>query len=195
MIFEDGTHYEGEFRAAGKFNGKGILTLNSGDMIEGSLSGSWNEGIKISAGTLHLTTNKLTTSTKPKSFGKLCVNSNHKWKAIFRMYYQCLGVPEPNSKNNNKVPETQKIWQNVAVGISNSRQGTLIKGDKKNKKQMQREQLDMIPQFCRERIDSESYKELNTYLIKVFIVNIFNYEVLKMNTRKCCKCKNSYVPF
>lgn len=167
MIFEDGTHYEGEFRAAGKFNGKGILTLNSGDKIEGSLSGSWNEGVKISNGTLHLATNISLTSTKPKSFGKLCVNSNQKWKAIYRLCYQSLGVPEPNSKNNNKVPETQKIWQNVAVGISNSRQGTLMKGDKKNKKQMQREQIDLIPQFCRDKVDHESFRDLKSYLLKV----------------------------
>lgn len=173
MIFEDGTHYEGEFRAAGKFNGKGILTLNSGDKIEGSLTGSWNEGIKISTGTLHLAASKTAATTKPKSFGKLCVNSNQKWKAIFRLCYQLLGVPEPNSKNNNKVPETQKIWQNVAVSISNFRQGTLMKGDKKNKKQMQREQLDLIPQFCRDKIDSDSVRELKLYLIKVSIYEIY----------------------
>jgi len=51
MVFEDGTHYEGEFKSAGCFNGKGTLTLNTGDRLEGSLQGMWNEGIKF-AGTL-----------------------------------------------------------------------------------------------------------------------------------------------
>jgi hypothetical protein len=67
MVFEDGTHYEGEFRAAGVFSGKGTLTFNSGDRLEGTLHGAWNEGVKIT-GTLHKNTttppNKL--STKPR---------------------------------------------------------------------------------------------------------------------------------
>lgn len=54
MVFEDGTHYEGEFRSAGVFSGKGILTFSSGDKIEGSLSGAWTEGVKISNATMHL---------------------------------------------------------------------------------------------------------------------------------------------
>lgn len=91
MIFEDGAHYEGEFRAAGKFNGKGVLTLSSGDKIEGSLSGSWNEGIKISAGTLHMSVHKEAIKTTPKSFEKFCVSGHQKWKAIFRLCYQLLG--------------------------------------------------------------------------------------------------------
>lgn len=53
MIFEDGTHYEGEFRSAGFFSGKGTLTFSSGDRIEGSMNGAWNEGVKITA-TLHM---------------------------------------------------------------------------------------------------------------------------------------------
>lgn len=52
MVFEDGTHYEGEVRAAGQFSGKGTLTFSTGDRFEGSLHGSWNEGIKLT-GTLH----------------------------------------------------------------------------------------------------------------------------------------------
>lgn len=169
MIFEDGAHYEGEFKAAGKFNGKGVLTLSSGDKIEGSLSGSWNEGIKISAGTLHISATKETIKTKPKSFEKFCINGPQKWKAIFRMCYQLLGVPEPNSKNNIKAPDTQKVWNNVAVIISNSRFETSLRNDKKHKKTIHQEQLDLIPQFCRERIDSKSFKELKQYLVKVGI--------------------------
>jgi amyotrophic lateral sclerosis 2 protein len=55
MVFEDGTHYEGEFRAAGVFGGKGILIFNSGDRLEGTLHGAWSEGVKIT-GTLHKNT-------------------------------------------------------------------------------------------------------------------------------------------
>lgn len=162
MIFEDNAHYEGEFKAAGKFSGKGVLTLSSGDKIEGSLSGSWNEGIKISAGTLHLSMNKEAIK-KPKSFGNFCISGNSKWKAIFRLCYQILGIPEITSKNNNKIPDTSRVWNNVAVFISSSRN----KNDRKNRKQIHQEQLDLIPQFCRENIDSKSFKELRLYLMKV----------------------------
>lgn len=66
MVFEDGTHYEGELRAAGVFSGKGTLTFNSGDRFEGSLHGAWNEGVKIT-GTLH---KHMPSSTPPKPKNK-----------------------------------------------------------------------------------------------------------------------------
>lgn len=53
MVFEDGTHYEGEFKSAGIFCGKGTLTFRSGDRLEGNMNGAWNEGVKVIA-TLHM---------------------------------------------------------------------------------------------------------------------------------------------
>lgn len=53
MVFEDGTHYEGEFKSAGIFYGKGTLTFRSGDRLEGNMNGAWNEGVKVIA-TLHM---------------------------------------------------------------------------------------------------------------------------------------------
>lgn len=53
MVFEDGTHYEGEFKSAGIFGGKGTLTFRSGDKLEGNISGAWNEGVKVNA-VLHI---------------------------------------------------------------------------------------------------------------------------------------------
>lgn len=49
MVFEDGTHYEGEFKSAGIFGGKGTLTFRSGDKLEGNIIGAWNEGVKVNA--------------------------------------------------------------------------------------------------------------------------------------------------
>lgn len=68
MIFEDGTHYEGEFRSAGVFSGKGTLTFSSGDRIEGMLSGAWTEGVKINNASLHMNVSNpaLSGNTKPK---------------------------------------------------------------------------------------------------------------------------------
>lgn len=53
MVFEDGTHYEGDFKSAGIFCGKGTLTFRSGDRLEGNMNGAWNEGVKVIA-TLHM---------------------------------------------------------------------------------------------------------------------------------------------
>lgn len=49
MIFEDKTHYEGEFKSVGIFGGKGILTFCSGDILEGNIYGAWNEPVKVTA--------------------------------------------------------------------------------------------------------------------------------------------------
>lgn len=68
MIFEDGTHYEGEFRSAGVFNGKGKLTFSSGDCIDGTFNGAWTDGVKINTGTLHMNISNPVPepNTKPK---------------------------------------------------------------------------------------------------------------------------------
>ena len=52
MMFEDKTYYEGELGAGGTFAGKGTLRYPSGDTIEGTFTGSWEDGIKIN-GILH----------------------------------------------------------------------------------------------------------------------------------------------
>lgn len=69
MVFEDGTHYEGEFKSAGCFNGKGTLTLNNGDRLEGTLQGMWNEGIKFSGNLFKnsCVTNTLLAIERPRS--------------------------------------------------------------------------------------------------------------------------------
>lgn len=66
MVFEDGTHYEGEFKSAGIFYGKGTLTFRTGDRLEGNMNGVWDEGIKVIA-TLHMNnaTENVQTNTKP----------------------------------------------------------------------------------------------------------------------------------
>lgn len=68
MIFEDGTHYEGEFRSAGVFSGKGTLTFSSGDKIEGVLNGAWTDGVKINSAVLHMNVSNpaLSPNSKPR---------------------------------------------------------------------------------------------------------------------------------
>ncbi|XP_043467736.1 alsin [Leptopilina heterotoma] len=185
MVFEDGTHYEGEFKSAGIFCGKGTLTFFSGDKLEGNLSGAWNEGIKVNA-TLHIkkandnshNTPKPTCFGKlftppelPKSFGKLCVPPDQKWKAIFRHCYQQLDVPEPGNKSAVKFNETQKLWDNVAVIISNSYHKKL-KFSKTTKDSMKNEvaidTLSKIPDFGRDKLNLTIYDEIHQYLSIAF---------------------------
>lgn len=164
MILEDGTHYEGEFKGTGFLNGKGVLTLTSGQTIEGTLSGSWNDGIKIN-GTLMLPKNHHQEgSNTPKNFGKSCTPMKQKWKSLFRHCYQILGIPE---KNNGKGVDVQKIWQNVAVVVANSNQGTLRKKVERNIENFLNN-LDIIPQFCRVLLDKNGYCELQQYLPRAF---------------------------
>ncbi|KAF5288576.1 hypothetical protein FQA39_LY15355 [Lamprigera yunnana] len=168
MILEDGTHYEGDFKGTGNINGKGLLTLNSGHMIEGHLSGSLSDGIKISNGILNLTkVPNVEFCIRPNSFGKLCTPATNKWKALFRQCYQMLGVTE-NSKINNKLADTQKLWQNIAVLISNSHQGSIKK--KKTDRSLENclNNLDTIPKFGRSSMDMVTYNEVKQYLMKAF---------------------------
>ncbi|KAB0798647.1 hypothetical protein PPYR_09640 [Photinus pyralis] len=168
MILEDGTHYEGEFKGIDNINGKGVLTLNSGHTIEGHLNGSLSDGIKISNGTLNLTTlPSADLPVKPNSFGKLCTPVTQKWKALFRQCYQMLGVYENNSKVN-KLPDTQKLWQNIAVLISNSHQGSLKKRKSERSLENSLNQLDTIPTFGRNSMDVANYMDVKQYLVKAF---------------------------
>ncbi|XP_022918899.1 alsin isoform X2 [Onthophagus taurus] len=162
MILEDGTFYEGDFKGTGILGGKGILTLTSGHTLEGNLTGSWNEGIKISNGVLSLS--KEIEVSPPKTFSTFCTPVDQKWKSLFRYCHQILGTTEANVK---KTPDTQKIWQNVAVVISNSFQVSV-----KNKSDRGIENsvnnLDTIPQYGRESIDSNSFQLIKQYVNKAF---------------------------
>ncbi|GLH04955.1 Alsin homolog [Gryllus bimaculatus] len=185
-VLTDGTHYEGEFRSVGVFSGKGTLTFNSGDRLEGTLYGAWNEGVKVT-GTLHKITSDQ--ESKPQSFGKLCVAAHQKWKAIFRQCYAQLGVtgisetvaaktgtgsPRPNV-------DLQKIWENVAVLITSSRQEALRRSRSGLiNEESTNDSLDTIPQFASEKLTKETYKELRKYLGKLCSITGRMYEVVRL---------------
>lgn len=112
-----------------------------------------------------------------RSFGKLCVPPDQKWKAIFKQCYQQL-VSEPVTKNssyNEKSMETQKVWQNVASIITKSHQKTLQRKklststpNTKEKNSETIDQLDKIPGFGRDKLTSQIYNEIHKYLVKAF---------------------------
>ncbi|XP_063922367.1 alsin isoform X2 [Zophobas morio] len=165
MILEDGTHYEGEFRGTGVLYGKGTLTLASGHTIEGNLTGSWNEGIRISNGVFTRSSEK----TLPQTFKEFCTPVHQKWKALFKQCHQVLGIPD-GIKNGAKSLDTQKIWQNVAVYLSNT---SSLKKTKTSDKKFQNSlnNLDIIPPFGREKLDMGTYLEVKSYLAKAFESN------------------------
>ncbi|XP_034950994.1 alsin isoform X2 [Chelonus insularis] len=182
MIFEDGTHYEGEFKSAGVFGGKGILTFRSGDVLEGTMNGGWNEPVKVTANLqINKTVNNIELNSKPPSFGKLCVQPNQKWKALFRQCYQQLGISESNiqhsnKSNPNKILESQKLWENVAIIINKSCQRTVHKENSPSKVPLPRgsanktsnDLLNKILQFGQTQLSYSSFKEIHEYLINAF---------------------------
>ncbi|CAG9771169.1 unnamed protein product [Ceutorhynchus assimilis] len=103
MVSEDGTHYEGEFKGTGLIGGKGILTLPTGHTIEGLLTGSMDQGIKITQGIFQKK------YSHQKSFRQAPAQ---KWQALFRHCQGILGDSE----------DTSQIWQNVAVHLARSKQ-------------------------------------------------------------------------
>lgn len=113
-----------------------------------------------------------------RSFGKLCVSPDQKWKAIFKQCYQQLGISESVTKNssyNEKSIETQRVWQNVASIITKSHQRTLqrkkLSANASNTKERNSEtidQLDKIPCFGRDKLTSQTYNEVHKYLVKAF---------------------------
>ncbi|XP_031779593.1 alsin [Nasonia vitripennis] len=193
MVLEDGTHYEGEFKSVGVFGGKGILTFSNEEKLEGNFSGAWNEGIKVTA-TLHIN-NKAQNEKfqkEPPSFGKLCAPPDQKWKAIFRQFYQQLGVPETATGNNSKSAsvrqlETQKLWQNVAAIISKSQRcrqkrqcfnssnnnssllniSNLSQIDNKDA-DANYDQLNKILYFGHEKLSLPAYEQIHKYLRRAF---------------------------
>lgn len=178
MIAEDGTRCEGDFRGIGILGGKGKLNLNSGHVIEGYLTGNWNEGIKISNGTCFKAS---PTPETPKSFETLCLPVSQKWKALFLCCYQMLGISD-ECTNGNKLNDTKKIWQNVAVYLSNSHQSTMKK-NKSERLENSLNHLDIIPPYGKVKLDAESYKELQQYLLRVNVnyLRLFSCFVIIVN--------------
>lgn len=171
MILKDGTYYEGEFKGVGILGGKGKLTLQSGHILDGNLSGTWSEGVKITNATL-IKSNTICDDNIPNSFESLCIPVALKWKALFHLCYQALGVSE-SSPNNNRNSDTKRIWQNVAVYLSTSKQNTLKKSGGDRTLENLLNNLDFIPPYGRETLDAEEYSKLKQYLTKVIMFTTF----------------------
>ncbi|KAG8235107.1 hypothetical protein J437_LFUL015534, partial [Ladona fulva] len=206
MVFEEGTHYEGELRGTGIFGGRGKLTLApGGHSLEGFLSGSWDgaSGVKISNGTFCF--NRAPTSPEeqlvetslqhtPSSFGKLCVLPHQKWRSLFHLCREELGLkaeeeseitlPGGNAsalkgyeKSEKSFVDVQKVWENVAIAITRSQIRLKQKLQQQPyEKNMHRpdesasksgdDGLVTIPNFGRKVLDKKTYEDIQKYLMK-----------------------------
>lgn len=100
---------------------------------------------------------------------------DQKWKAIFRQCYQQLDVPEQGIKSAIKFNETQKLWDNVAVIISNSyhkklkfNKTTTTTKETIMKNEIAMDTLSKIPDFGRDKLNLTIYNEIYQYLTIAF---------------------------
>ncbi|KAH9513797.1 agglutinin-like protein 2 [Bulinus truncatus] len=177
MISDDNTLYEGDFVGTTYLSGKGVLTLPTGDKLEGNFSGSLNEGLKI-----HGTFVKSSVSSdgdrksqhaggiKSKYFGRLCVSADNKWEDIFTHTWSVLGQNVITSSQFQA--NTDKAWELVAVMVTSGRK-TLkaMSGISPTKLKVQQntlEELAKIPAHGSEKLTVEVVHEISAYLTKAF---------------------------
>ncbi|XP_069108324.1 alsin-like [Argopecten irradians] len=174
MLTDDNSCYEGEFSGITQLQGKGVLTLPTGDKIDGTFNGSWNEGLKIN-GTFHKTVSPderrstHNVGLSSSNFTKLCVPPDKRWSDMFHHCSTILGF-----KGRGK-PDTAKAWEAVAVMVTRGREslweakqrGTLRRGTKME----QLEDLEKIPPFNTGKMTVEVYSQIKVYLHKAFDTN------------------------
>ncbi|XP_046389775.1 uncharacterized protein LOC124158630 [Ischnura elegans] len=175
MVLEEGTHYEGELRGIGVFGGRGCLTIApGGHRLEGVLSGSWDSGVRVSGGTFHFqraptspsgerpqpisqtsswTSSRSSFSSIPSSFGKLCVPPSKKWKSLFQLCREELGLTAEEDEEDYVVigdvkagggalgeEAWRRVWENVAVAITRSQLRLKQKLQQRGKEDVQDEE-------------------------------------------------------
>ncbi|KAG5833176.1 hypothetical protein ANANG_G00273090 [Anguilla anguilla] len=116
LLSEDDTAFEGEFSEDWTLSGKGTLTMPNGDYFEGTFSGVWGTGLKVS-GSYYKP--NLYDSDKDKNravkLGALAVRAEGKWRAVFEECWARLGCEAPGQGEN------WRAWENIAVTLTTSR--------------------------------------------------------------------------
>ncbi|XP_063613523.1 alsin-like, partial [Penaeus indicus] len=175
VILEDGTQFEGEVGPGGSFAGKGILSYPSGDVVEGSFSGSFPGPVKIS-GVLRrggsggggvLGAGGEGGSGMPRNLGKHSVPADKKWQAIIRHCQEQLGLNTDVSVTKLwerlaiKLHEEQQILQKREEGGGGGCQGDLLDG------------LDHIPDYLQEdNLTFAVYDQVRKYLGQAFLSRV-----------------------
>ncbi|KAI8761234.1 alsin, partial [Biomphalaria glabrata] len=177
MISDDNTLYEGDFVGTTYLSGKGVLTLSTGDKLEGNFSGTLNEGLKFT-GTFNKSSsssdiekrNQQGGSIKSKYFGRLCVSADNKWEDIFSHCWAILGQSLVNSAKSRT--DTEKAWELVAVMVTSGRNSLKsLSGISPTKLKVQQntlEELAKIPAHGADKCTVEVVQEISAYLTKAF---------------------------
>ncbi|XP_030636935.1 alsin [Chanos chanos] len=162
LLSEDDTTFEGEFSEDWTLNGKGTLTMPNGDYIEGSFSGVWGTGLKIS-GSYYKP--NLFDSDKDKGrvyskLGRLAVHSEEKWKAVFEECWSTLGCETAGQG------DTTRAWENIAIALTTSRREHRDSPELLSRSHHKTlESLEFIPQHVGP-VTMEKYDSIRCYLIK-----------------------------
>uniref|UniRef100_A0A8C2IJ11 Alsin Rho guanine nucleotide exchange factor ALS2 b n=1 Tax=Cyprinus carpio TaxID=7962 RepID=A0A8C2IJ11_CYPCA len=161
LLSEDDTTFEGEFSEDWTLNGKGVLTMPNGDYIEGSFSGVWGTGLKMS-GTYYKPS--LYDSDKEKAhalkLGRLAVQSEEKWKAVFLECWNRLGCDSPEQG------QTTTAWDNIAIALTANRRQQRDSPELLSRSHHKTlESLEFIPQHVGP-VTLEVYHTIRLYLAK-----------------------------
>ncbi|XP_060724838.1 alsin isoform X2 [Tachysurus vachellii] len=161
LLSEDDTMFEGDFSEDWTLNGKGTLTMPNGDYIEGSISGVWGTGLKIS-GSYYKP--NLYDSDKDKSqalkLGRFSVHPEEKWKAVFVECWSQLGCDTQGQG------ETRTAWDNIAIALTTNRRQHRDSPELLSRSHNKTlESLEFIPQHDGP-VTLEKYDTIRRYLIK-----------------------------
>ncbi|XP_049335273.1 alsin isoform X1 [Astyanax mexicanus] len=161
LLSEDDTTFEGDFSDDWTLSGKGTLTMPNGDYIEGSFSGVWGTGLKIS-GSYYKP--NLYDSDKDKNrtlkLGRLAVPSEEKWKAVFGECWSRLGCESPGQG------DTSTAWDNIAIALTTNRRQHRDSPELLSRSHNKTlESLEFIPQHVGP-VTLEKYHIIRRYLIK-----------------------------
>ncbi|XP_031414211.1 alsin isoform X2 [Clupea harengus] len=161
LLSEDDTTFEGEFSEDWTLSGKGTLTMPNGDYIEGSFSGVWGTGLKIS-GSYYKP--NIYDSDKDKShtlkLGRLAVASEEKWLAVFEECWRRLGSESVGQG------DTSRAWDNIAIALTTNRQKHRDSPELLTRSHHKTlESLEIIPQHVGP-VTMETYDSIRCYLIK-----------------------------
>lgn len=161
LLSEDDTSFEGEFSDDWILNGKGVLTMANGDYVEGTFSGEWGAGIKV-AGTYFKPNLYDNDGEKARvlKLGKLAVDPEEKWKAVFDECWCQLGCESVGHG------DVLRAWENIAVCLTTSKRQHKDSPDFQSRSHVQiLESLEIIPQIDGP-ITLDKYEVIKKYLIK-----------------------------
>ncbi|XP_029300670.1 alsin isoform X2 [Cottoperca gobio] len=161
LLSEDDTTYEGEFSDDWTLSGKGVLTMANGDYLEGSFSGEWGSGLKVTGSYFKpqlFDTDK--DKTRTVKLGRLCVCAEDKWQAVFEECWSQLDCEAPGRGEN------LKAWENIAVALATSRQQIEDSPEMLSRSHSRTlDSLEVIPQH-EGPITMERYHAIRLYLIQ-----------------------------